>query len=51
MTGIDILTRDTASMPNGTIFVTHAHATWGDDYPISGDMLAAVRAKASRAEP
>lgn len=45
MTGIDILTRDMATMPNGTIFVTHAHVTWGDDYPISGDALAAIRAE------
>ena len=45
MTGIDILTRDTATMPNGTIFVTHAHVTWGDDYPVSGDELARMRAE------
>ena len=45
MTGIDILTRDTASMPNGTIFVTHAHATWGDDYPVSGDEIARMKAE------
>ena len=45
MTGIDILTRDTSTMPNGTIFVAHAHVTWGDDYPISGDELAAIRAE------
>lgn len=50
MTGIDILTRDMASMPNGTIFVTHAHVTWGDDYPISGDMLAVMRADQERRE-
>jgi len=43
MTGIDILTRDTASGRNGTFFVTYAHAKWGDDYPISGDALAAIR--------
>ena len=45
MTGIDILTRDMATMPNGTIFVTHAHVTWGDDCPVSGDELARMRAE------
>lgn len=49
MTGIDIETWDVADMPNGTAFVTHAYAKFGDDYPISGDMLAVMRADKKQA--
>ena len=47
MNGIDILTRDVATMRNGLQFVNHAprHAP-SIDYPISGDEIARMRAEA-----
>jgi hypothetical protein len=48
VTGIDIVTRDLAETPNGTAFAIHAYVMWGDDYPISGDEQALIRAGVER---
>lgn len=45
MTGIDILTRDTASMPHGFDWAEYSWMKWGADTPVSGDELARMRAE------
>ena len=44
MTGIDVQTLDMATVRNGVAFASYAYEQWGDDYPVSGDTLAQVRA-------
>ena len=43
MTGIDLLTRDVLGMPAG--FAAYSFESWGDDYPVSGDEIARMRAE------
>lgn len=45
MTGIDILTRDTANMPGGIDWATYSWRKWEADTPVSGDELARMRAE------
>lgn len=47
MSGVEILTRDLADMPNGAAYVTHfgERSINPREYPVSGDMLAKVRAE------
>lgn len=44
MNGIDQMTRDLSVMSSGATFAAYAHKDWGDNYPVSGDELAKVRA-------
>ena len=43
MNGIDILTRDIATMRNGARFASWGYDRHGTEWPISGDMLAKIR--------
>lgn len=43
MNGIDILTRDIATMKNGARFALWGYDRHGTEWPISGDMLAKIR--------
>lgn len=42
---IDIQTRDLADMRNGIRFVSYRNQVAGDDWPISGDEIAHLRAE------
>lgn len=45
MTGIDILTRDVAGTRNGVAIAAYAFEQWGNDYPVSGDEIARMKAE------
>ena len=50
MTGIDILTRDVATMRNAAQFTTWGHQRHGTEWPISGDEIARMRAEAGESD-